>query len=67
MDILAKALVERCLYVVKLLKEIKILNTMKIEFWKCNSIASFFIEPIEHRNIFGTKRDVKRDNPHSRG
>lgn len=34
MDILAKALVERCLYVVKLLKEIRKLNNMKIELWK---------------------------------
>lgn len=67
MDILAKALVERCLYVVKLLKEIKILNTMKIELWKRNSIASFFIEPIEHRNIFGTKRDVTWDKHFSLG
>lgn len=37
MDILAKALVESWLYVVKLLKEIKISNTMKIELWKRNS------------------------------
>lgn len=34
MDILAKALIERCLYVVKLLKEIELLNTMKIKLWK---------------------------------